>query len=423
MKISKIIAREVLDSRGYPTLKTSIVLADGTTASAQVPSGASTGVHEALELRDKEKRFFGKGVLKAIENIALIEKKLKNLNVFDQERLDKTMCELDGTPNKSKLGANAILSVSLAAARVASIAARMPLYKYLRETCNLKEKEYILPCPMLNIINGGVHADSGLNIQEFMIVPTKQKTFKEALQAASEVYHTLKNLLAQNNLSTSIGDEGGFAPKIKKHEEVFRLLLKATAKAGYPNMPFAIDCAASEFYEEAFYYFEGKKLSYKELSDIYSNFAVNFPIISIEDPFEQDDWQAWEYFTQKEGKKLNIVGDDLFVTNFDRVELGIERKAANSVLIKLNQIGTLSETIKVIYKAKRSGLSTIISHRSGETEDSFIADLAVAVNSGAIKSGAPARSERLAKYNRLLEIEAELAGKAIFAKDKVFKKK
>ena len=288
---------------------------------------------------------------------------------------------------------------------------------------NLKEKEYLLPCPMLNIINGGVHADSGLNIQEFMVVPTKQKTFKEALQAASEVYHTLKNLLAQNNLSTSIGDEGGFAPRIKKHEEVFRLLLKATAKAGYPNMPFAIDCAASEFYEEAFYYFEGKKLSYKELSDIYSNFAVNFPIISIEDPFEQDDWQAWEYFTQKEGKKLNIVGDDLFVTNFDRVELGIERKAANSVLIKLNQIGTLSETIKVIYKAKRSGLSTIISHRSGETEDSFIADLAVAVNSGAIKSGAPARSERLAKYNRLLEIEAELAGKTIFAKDKVFKKK
>ena len=423
MKISKITAREVLDSRGYPTLKTYIILADGTTATAQVPSGASTGVHEALELRDKEKRFWGKGVLKAVQNVSLIEKKLKNLNVFDQEMLDKTMCELDGTPNKSKLGANAILSVSLAAARVASIAARMPLYKYLRKAYNLKEKEYLLPCPMLNIINGGVHADSGLNIQEFMVVPTKQKTFKEALQAASEVYHTLKNLLAQNNLSTSIGDEGGFAPRIKKHEEVFRLLLKATAKAGYYNMPFAIDAAASEFYKEAFYYFEGKKLSYKELSDIYSNFAVNFPIISIEDPFEQDDWQAWEYFTQKEGKKLNIVGDDLFVTNFDRVELGIERKAANSVLIKLNQIGTLSETIKVIYKAKRSGLSTIISHRSGETEDSFIADLAVAVNSGAIKSGAPARSERLAKYNRLLEIEAELAGKTIFAKDKVFKKK
>ena len=423
MKISKITAREVLDSRGYPTLKTYIILADGTTATAQVPSGASTGVHEALELRDKEKRFWGKGVLKAVQNVSLIEKKLKNLNVFDQEMLDKTMCELDGTPNKSKLGANAILSVSLAAARVASIAARMPLYKYLRKAYNLKEKEYLLPCPMLNIINGGVHADSGLNIQEFMVVPTKQKTFKEALQAASEVYHTLKNLLAQNNLSTSIGDEGGFAPRIKKHEEVFRLLLKATAKAGYYNMPFAIDAAASEFYKEAFYYFEGKKLSYKELSDIYSNFAVNFPIISIEDPFEQDDWQAWEYFTQREGKKLNIVGDDLFVTNFDRVELGIERKAANSVLIKLNQIGTLSETIKVIYKAKRSGLSTIISHRSGETEDSFIADLAVAVNSGAIKSGAPARSERLAKYNRLLEIEAELAGKTIFAKDKVFKKK
>lgn len=423
MKISKITAREVLDSRGCPTLKTYLVLSDGTTASAQVPSGASTGVHEALELRDKEKRFFGKGVLKAIKNVSLIEKELKNLNVFDQELLDTTLCELDGTPNKSKLGANAILSVSLAAAKAASICAKMPLYKYIRKAYTLKEKEYILPCPMLNVINGGIHADSGLNIQEFMIVPCKQKTFKKALQAASEVYHTLKTLLAQNNLSTSIGDEGGFAPRIKKQEDVFRLLLKATAKTGYQNMPFAIDAAASEFYEEAFYFFEGKKLSYKELSDIYGNWAVNFPIISIEDPFEQDDWQAWEYFTQKEGKKLNIVGDDLFVTNLDRLELGIERKAANSVLIKLNQIGTLTETIKVICRAKEAGFSTIISHRSGETEDSFIADLAVAVNSGAIKSGAPARSERLAKYNRLLEIEEELAGKAFFAKDKAFKKK
>ena len=423
MKISKIFAREVLDSRGYPTLKTYIVLSDGTTASAQVPSGASTGVHEALELRDKESRFFGKGVLKAVQNVALIEKALKNTSIFDQELIDSKMCELDGTPNKSKLGANAILSVSLAAARTASFAAKMPLYKYLRKAYNLKEKDYILPCPMLNIINGGVHSDSGFNIQEFMIVPTKQKTFKEALQAASEVYHTLKGLLAQNNLSTSIGDEGGFAPKIKQHEDIFRLLLKATSKAGYQNMPFAIDAAASEFYKNAFYYFEGKKLSYKELSDIYGNWAVNFPIISLEDPFEQDDWQAWEYFTQKEGKKLNIVGDDLFVTNLERLELGIERKAANSILIKLNQIGTLSQTIKVIYKAKRSGLSTIISHRSGETEDSFIADLAVAVNSGAIKSGAPARSERLAKYNRLLEIEAELGKKAVFAKDIAFKKK
>ncbi len=422
MKINKVTAHEVLDSRGMPTLKTSIILQDGTCASAYVPSGASTGIHEALELRDKEKRYFGKGVLKAIKNVSLIEKALKGLSIFDQELLDKTMCELDGTPNKSKLGANAILSVSLAAARVASIAARMPLYKYLRETCNLKEKEYILPCPMLNIINGGVHADSGLNIQEFMIVPCKQKSFREALQAASEVYHTLKELLAQNGLATSVGDEGGFAPKIKNHAEVFRLLLKATSKAGYPTMPFAIDCAASEFYEEAFYYFGGKKLSYKELSDIYGNWAVNFPIISIEDPFEQDDFQAWEYFTQKEGSKLNIVGDDLFVTDPDRLELGIERKAANSILIKLNQIGTLSETIKVIYKAKEAGFSTIISHRSGETEDSFIADLAVAVNSGAIKAGAPARSERLAKYNRLLEIEDELAAKAIFAKDKAFVK-
>ncbi len=420
MKISKIRAREVLDSRGIPTLKTSIILQDGTCASACVPSGASTGVHEALELRDKEKRFFGKGVLKAIKNVSLIEKSLKGLSVFEQELIDKTMCELDGTGNKSNLGANAILSVSLAVARTASIAAKMPLYKYLRKTFNLKEKDFILPCPMLNIVNGGVHADSGLNIQEFMIVPAKQKSFKESLQAASEVYHTLKGLLAQNGLTTSVGDEGGFAPKIKNHSEVFRLLLKATSKAGYQNMPFAIDCAASEFYENAFYFFEGKKLSYKELSAIYSNFAINFPIISIEDPFEQDDFQAWEYFTQREGKKLNIVGDDLFVTNIDRLELGIERKAANSILIKLNQIGTLSETIKVIYKAKEAGFSTIISHRSGETEDSFIADLAVAVNSGAIKAGAPARSERLAKYNRLLEIEEELAGKAVFAKNKAF---
>jgi enolase len=420
MKISKIIAREILDSRGYPTLKTSVLLQDGTSAAACVPSGASTGIHEALELRDKEKRYLGKGVLKAIKNISLIEKALKGLNVFDQELLDKTMCKLDSTENKSKLGANAILSVSLATARAASIQAKMPLYKYIRKAYGLKEKDFILPCPMLNVINGGLHADSGLNIQEFMLVPAKQKTFRESLRAASEVYHTLKGLLSQNNLATSVGDEGGFAPKIKKHEEVFRLLLKATAKAGYPTMSFAIDAAASEFYQDTFYYFEGKKLNYKELSDIYSNFAAKFPIISIEDPFEQDDWQAWEYFTQKENKKLNIVGDDLFVTNLDRLELGIERKAANSVLIKLNQIGTLSETIKVICKAKEAGFSTIISHRSGETEDSFIADLAVALNCGAIKAGAPARSERLAKYNRLLEIEEELSGKAIFAKGKAF---
>ena len=422
MKISKITAREILDSRGYPTLKTSVILQDGTCACACVPSGASTGIHEALELRDKDKRYLGKGVLKAIKNIALIEKKLKGINVFEQELLDGIMLKLDGTPNKTQLGANAILSVSLAAARTASIKAKLPLYKYLRQAFNLKEKTFILPCPMLNVINGGVHADSGLNIQEFMLVPVKQKSFKTALQAASEVYHTLKNLLKQNNLSTSVGDEGGFAPKIKNHDEVFRFLLKATAKAGYQTMPFAIDAAASEFYEDAFYFFEGKKLNYKELSAIYSNFTTKFPIISIEDPFEQDDWQAWEYFYQKKNKKLNIVGDDLFVTNLERLELGIERKAANSILIKLNQIGTLSETIKVIYKAKEAGLSTIISHRSGETEDTFIADLAVAVNCGAIKAGAPARSERTAKYNRLLEIEAELGKKALYAQGKAFKK-
>ena len=422
MKIRKITAREILDSRGYPTLKTSVILQDGTCACACVPSGASTGIHEALELRDKDKRYLGKGVLKAIKNIALIEKNLKGINVFEQELLDETMLKLDGTPNKTQLGANAILSVSLAAARTASIKAKLPLYKYLRQAFNLKEKTFILPCPMLNVINGGVHADSGLNIQEFMLVPVKQKSFKTALQAASEVYHTLKNLLKQNNLSTSVGDEGGFAPKIKNHDEVFRFLLKATAKAGYQTMPFAIDAAASEFYEDAFYFFEGKKLNYKELSAIYSNFTTKFPIISIEDPFEQDDWQAWEYFYQKKNKKLNIVGDDLFVTNLERLELGIERKAANSILIKLNQIGTLSETIKVIYKAKEAGLSIIISHRSGETEDTFIADLAVAVNCGAIKAGAPARSERTAKYNRLLEIEAGLGKKALYAQGKAFKK-
>ena len=422
MKIAKIKAREVLDSRGCPTVKAEIILKNGVCASAIVPSGASTGVHEALELRDNEKRYHGKGVLKAIKNISLIEKKLKGLSVFDQELLDQTMCELDGTPNKSNLGANAILAVSLAAARAASKQAKMPLYKYLRKAFNFKEKAFVLPCPMLNVINGGVHADSGLNIQEFMIVPCKQKTFRQALQAASEVYHTLKGLIAQNGFSTCIADEGGFAPKIKKNEDVFRLLLNATSKAGYQNMPFAIDAAASEFYEESFYFFEGRKLTYKELSDIYGNWIAKFPIISIEDPFEQDDWQAWEYFTQKESKKIKIVGDDLFVTNLDRLELGIERKAANSILIKLNQIGTLSETVRVITKAKEAGLSAIISHRSGETEDTFIADLAVAFNCGAIKSGAPARSERLAKYNRLLEIEEELGKKAIYAKDKIFKR-
>ena len=416
MKIKDIYAREILDSRGFPTLKTTVILDGGFIGVASVPSGASTGTHEALELRDKDKnRFLGKGVLKAKKNVEKLKKYLINRHFKNVLEVDKFLLKLDGSPNKTTYGANVILGISMSVLRAGAVSKNMPLYKYLRQVYGIKEKQYLLPVPMLNIINGGKHADSGLNIQEFMIVPGFAKTFSAAIRAASETYHTLKALLASKNLSVSVGDEGGFAPKLKKHEDALKMLVEASKKAGYPKMQIALDAASSEFFKDGFYYFEGKKLGYKQLTQVYKNWAKKYPLISLEDPLQEDAWPAWEYLTKELGKKLNIVGDDLFVTNPVRLKQGITGKVANSILIKLNQIGTVSETMQVIKMAKQAGYLPIISHRSGETEDTFIADLAVATNAGAIKTGAPARAERTAKYNRLLEIEEELGKKAKYA--------
>lgn len=413
MKVKDIYAREILDSRGLPTLKTTVVLDGGFVGVASVPSGASTGSHEALELRDEDKnRFLGKGVLKAKKNVEKIKKHLVKQNFKNVLEIDKALLKLDGSSNKTTYGANAILGISMAVLRAGAASKNIPLYKYLRQVYGIKEKQYILPTPMLNIINGGKHADSGLDIQEFMIVPSFAKTFSAALRAASETYHTLKALLASKNMNVSVGDEGGFAPKIKKHEDALKILVAASKKAGYPKMQIALDAASSEFFKNGFYYFECKKLDYKGLTQIYKNWVKKFPLISLEDPLQEDAWPAWEHLTKELGKKLNIVGDDLFVTNPIRLKQGITGKIANSILIKLNQIGTVSETMQVIKMAKQAGYLPIISHRSGETEDTFIADLAVATNAGAIKTGAPARGERTAKYNRLLEIEEELGKKA-----------
>ena len=375
-----------------------------------------------MELRDNDSRYNGKGVLKAVKNISKIEKILKGKDVNDIRALDQAMLDLDGTKNKSRLGANAILAVSMAALRAGAASAKKPLYRHIREVYGLKEKKWLMPTPMLNIINGGKHADSGLDVQEFMIVPAFAPSFKEALRAAAETYHVLKKDLAKKGMVTAVGDEGGFAPKISKHSDVLKTIIEAAKKAGYPKMSLALDAAASEFYHNGFYKFEGKNKTSAQMTAIYGDWIKRYPLLSIEDPLHEDDWDGWRHLTAKLGKKINIVGDDLFVTNKIRLERGIAEKAANSILIKLNQIGSVSETIDVIYLAKAAGYSCIISHRSGETEDSFIADLALAVNAGAIKTGAPARSERLAKYNRLLLIEEELGKKALYAKDTVFAK-
>lgn len=422
MKIKNIKAREILDSRGFPTVQADVILENGAFGSAAVPSGASTGSHEALELRDKDERFNGKGVLKAVANVAKIEKLLQGYDIEDIRLIDKAMLDLDGTENKTSLGANAILAVSMAVSRAGAASLNEPLYRYLRRAYELPEEDWLMPAPMLNIINGGKHADSGLDVQEFMIVPAFAPSFKEALRAAAETYHALKNDLAKKGMVTAVGDEGGFAPKISSHAEVLETVISAAQKAGYPEMSLALDAAASEFFHNGFYKFEGQNRTSEQMTEIYSSWTEKYPLVSIEDPLQEDDWAGWRHFTEKLGKKINIVGDDLFVTNKKRLEKGIEEKAANSILIKLNQIGSVSETIDVIYLAKKAGYTTIISHRSGETEDSFIADLAVAVNAGAIKTGAPARSERLAKYNRLLLIEEELGSKAVYAKDKTFRK-
>ncbi len=421
VRIKKIQAREILDSRGFPTVAADVLLENGIMGTAAVPSGASTGSHEAWELRDGEKRFDGKGVRKAVAQVKRISQQLAGLNPFDIRLVDESLLALDGTENKSNLGANATLAVSMAVLRAGCHHARLPLYEHLRRVYDLPVEEYVLPTPMLNIINGGKHADSGLDIQEFMIVPHRAMSFAQAVQSACETYHTLRRQLKEKGLAVSVGDEGGFAPKIRQHEEVIDLILSAAQKAGYPHMALALDVAASEFFNKGNYRFEGNNRSARELSVLYEKWCDRYPLVSLEDPLQEDDWTNWQKLTTQLGKKIELVGDDLFVTNSKRLEQGIRLHAANAILIKPNQIGTVSETIDVMLLAQQNGYACIVSHRSGETDDTFIADLAVATNAGAIKTGAPARAERTAKYNRLMQIEAELGSRAVYAANKVFK--
>ena len=412
MHIDDIRGREILDSRGNPTVEVEILLECGIRAIAQVPSGASTGTHEALELRDgDEKRFHGKGVLKAVENINdRIAPTLLGMDVTDQVAIDKRMISLDGTENKSILGANAILGVSLAVARAAAAYFEMPLYRYLGGVV-----PRIMPITMMNILNGGSHADNNVDIQEFMILPRTFPNFREAYRAASEVFQSLKKILKSKKLNTSVGDEGGFAPNLGSNKEALEIIVEAIKDAGYKpgeQISIALDCAASEFYdgEKKKYIFEGKEHSSKDMIKYYKKLLEEFPIVSIEDGLGEDDWDGWKDMTDQLGDKVQIVGDDLFVTNIKRVARGIKEGIANSVLIKLNQIGSLTETIETIELARSHGYTTVVSHRSGETEDTFISDLTVALNLGQIKTGSLSRGERIAKYNRLLRIEEELEG-------------
>ncbi len=417
-KIESVRALEILDSRGLPTVSAEVTLSDGAVASAAVPSGASTGVHEAVELRDGDKkRFLGKGVLKAVANVeGELAKAVKGLDAGDPSALDAKMIALDGTENKGRLGANAILAVSMAAARAAANSAKLPLYAFLRKAYGLPEDRWLLPTPMFNVINGGKHADSGLDVQEFMIVPVETPSFKEALRAGAEIYQTLKKDLAAMKMTVAVGDEGGFAPKLKTHAEALDVLAKSIADAGYAGkVRLSLDAAASEFYKDGKYVLEGKPRTAAELAEVYASWASKYGFVSLEDPLAEDDWAGWKAMTASLGDKLRLIGDDLFVTNPERLARGIKEKSANAILIKLNQIGTLTETVTAVRDAQKAGFSAVISHRSGETEDAFIADLAVALNAGAIKTGAPCRSERLAKYNRLLQIEAALGRKAEYA--------
>ena len=414
--IDDVYAREILDSRGNPTVEVEVVLEDGTMARAQVPSGASTGAFEACELRDEDgSRYMGKGVLNAVDNVnTIIAPELIGADVLDQTGIDALLIELDGTENKNNLGANAILGVSMAVARAAASYLEQPLYKYLGGV-----NANTLPAPMMNILNGGEHADNNVDIQEFMVMPLGIETFSEGVRACVEIYHNLKKVLKGKGLSTSIGDEGGFAPNLKSNEEALEVILEAIEKAGYKageEIYLALDVAATEMYSNGIYDFKGEgiKRNYKELVEYYAKLVEKFPIISIEDGLDEEDWEGWKYLTEKLGDKIQLVGDDLFVTNTSRLEKGINSGVANSILIKVNQIGTVTETLNAIEMAKRAGYTAVISHRSGETEDTFIADLAVAVNAGQIKTGAPCRTDRVAKYNQLLRIEEELDESAIY---------
>lgn len=409
--IVDVKAREILDSRGNPTVEVDVTLAGGVMGRAAVPSGASTGTREALELRDGDSdRYLGKGVLKAVENVnERIAPEILGMDALNQREIDELMIELDGTENKSNFGANAMLGVSMAVAVAAATAIELPLYRYIG---GIRAEEF--PVPMMNVLNGGEHADNNVDLQEFMIMPIGAETFSDALQMGAETYHTLKKLLKEKGLSTSVGDEGGFAPNLKSNEEALVLLVEAIEKAGYEpgeDISIAIDAAASEFYKDGKYFIEGDEngRTSSDMVEIYRQWCDKYPIISIEDGLDESDWDGWEELTEVLGDDVQLVGDDLFVTNAAILAEGIEKGVANSILIKLNQIGTVTETLDTIRLAQENGYTTVISHRSGETEDSFIADLAVAVNAGQIKTGAPARSERVAKFNRLLRIEEELA--------------
>jgi len=416
-KIKTITAREILDSRGNPTIEAKVVLSNGLSAKAAVPSGASTGIHEALELRDNNpKRYHGKGVLKAIKNVDnIIAKRLKGFEVSKQKEIDKIMIDLDGTPNKRKLGANAILAVSMACARAAALDKKKELFQYLAQTYKFNTKKYTLPTPSFNIFNGGAHASTNLDFQEFMILPLKKTSFAEKVRMGSEIFHTLGKILKENKMDTDLGNEGGYAPDIKSREQVIEMIIAAMKRSGYKpgkDISFGMDIGSSEMFNAETKKYElpldGKKFSSEELSSLYKEWVSKYPIISIEDGLAEDEWEGWSALTKSLGKKILIIGDDLFVTNSERLRRGIASGAANAILIKLNQIGTLSETMETIKLAQKNGYKIMISHRSGETEDTFIADLAVAAGAEYIKTGSLARSERLAKYNRLMEIEIGL---------------
>lgn len=420
--IEFIQAREILDSRGNPTIEVDVQLDDGSSGSAAVPSGASTGKFEAVELRDGDKsRYGGKGVLQAVENvIEIIAPEVLGLDASYQRLLDEAMIELDGTDNKAKLGANAILGVSLAVAKAAADSAELPLYRYLGGP-----NAHLLPVPMMNILNGGSHADSNVDIQEFMIAPIGAGDFAEAVQMCAEVYHSLKSVLKERKLATGLGDEGGFAPNLDNNRAALDLIEEAIKQAGFvpgEDIALAIDVAASSFYADGKYAFEGGQKSSAEMIEYYEQLVADYPLVSIEDPLDEEDWEGWAVFTQRLGDKVQVVGDDLFVTNLERLQRGIDEKAANALLVKVNQIGTLTETMDAVDLAHRNGFRTMMSHRSGETEDTFIADLVVALGCGQIKTGAPARGERVAKYNQLMRIEEDLEEAAVYAGASAFPK-
>ncbi|MGF9754893.1 phosphopyruvate hydratase [Microvirga sp. 0TCS3.31] len=412
--ISAVGAREILDSRGNPTVEVEVLLEDGAFGRAAVPSGASTGAFEAVELRDGGKRYLGKGVQKAVDGVLdSIAGAVVGLDADDQRLVDQTMLDLDGTPNKAKLGANAILGVSLATAKAAAESAGLPLFRYVGGP-----NAHLLPVPMMNIVNGGAHADSNVDVQEFMIAPIGAPTFREALQHGAEVYHALKSVLKKKGLSTGLGDEGGFAPNLESNRAALDLIAEAVTAAGFTlgkDIALAMDVAASEFFEKGSYTFEGKKVTTDAMVDYYADLVASYPIVSIEDPLDEDDWDGWKAITDALGSQAQLVGDDLFVTNVERLQRGIDGGQANAMLVKVNQIGSLTETLDAVELAHRAGFRNMMSHRSGETEDTTIADLAVATNCGQIKTGAPARSDRVAKYNQLLRIEDELGDAARYA--------